>query len=537
MIAESFIIAFGSVGVDRLKAQIKALDKNLEAFAKKAANELIQSETNVDKLRRRKFSNYLKFQNTEYSKQAKARSKRVKQEIQELNTLDKAKKKVDKGSSSSGSSSSSNGSRRGGGGGSSGSKTLGTVMKISVAVFAMAETLKAFYGYTKDINRRNIIYDSIRRQTGLDARTSEGFDVEVMKHGGSRMEGTKTLSNFNAAIGAMKYGDTGLINILGKYGIGGIHAGSSSEDVLRAVDQRSKGMDEKESQALFNELGLSDAIQRLIREGRINDAFTGKDPVEISKESEEAFRSQTEADYSIEKFEEKLSTELSGIQKILADILAEFPYIKTTWDGIRKILEIAFPAAAASLAYKALFGAGGAAAGAGATGGTGAAVATSGTVAAAPETAIGAAGVLAGGIAATTVGAIAIDRQMGMYKSITDGTTTGFINPIMQGNWDPSGHRRSYQIGPAEEYEIGEEVNGFIYKGRDRWEPAPHTSEGFKIPPASPAPQSTEPNITAPQASTRTGGGNAYAAFSSPSPRHFMPSPTSPTMIRMITVV
>lgn len=198
--------------------------------------------------------------------------------------------------------------------------------KLGATALIVGKSMQKMYGYTGDATKRGLIYSGRYAQTGMSASQAESFDRAVQMQGGELGEGQSLLANITGQIGAMRYGDTGLVEKLGKYGIGGIGAHSKTEDVIRAISRRAQGMDAYAQQAMFQEFGLSDAVQRLIREGGLDKALAeGKTPLTTSDEQKKAYQERIEAERKTLQAQQEISTKLSSIDTLLSKLIQEYP--------------------------------------------------------------------------------------------------------------------------------------------------------------------------------------------------------------------
>lgn len=371
MDVEKFIIIFGEEGAKKVLAQIEELDKRLAAFAKKYVNDQVQAEVNLEKFRKRQLNNLDKFKEQVFKKDSRRGRRLFDQEskqISQLKKLRKTSKTESTGSSSSDTSDSDNNKRSGGRG-----SEWGTI-KLAAAIYALGRLAVGATRWlgTREKNAR--IYSGLYGQTGMSSPRAEAYDLAVRQMGGERGEGLKTLTNINSALGAMKYGDTSLIDVLGKFGIGGIHTGSNAEDVLRAVADKSSGMDAKSQQALFDALGLSDANQLLIREankrGNASEIFKDADSiVEWTQKLQEGLNDQVKTEDNTYKAIVKGTENLTEIQKSINAVeqwlTSKFPTATTLGSGVlsNPVGQGVAGYTGASILKNVLFGRGGQAAG------------------------------------------------------------------------------------------------------------------------------------------------------------------------------
>lgn len=307
MTLEQLIVAFGSTGAEKLKKQVSDLDKRLEKFAKKYAKEQMEADKSIYQYRS-KVVNATMLMNKNLSKAiSKDSRKQFEQELHQVVRLKKiydamGRKRSKKNRPAVGSTAIPNSeeadAQQPKARTAEASKRLATgMLKMSALLLTIAGMLKTLNNNIKEDRLTRIKYSNMLNQVGgMNRRNAMGFDLMVQKYGGGKGEGIQTLKSFTSAIGAMKYGDNSLAEVLGRFGIGGIHSGSTAEDVLRAIANAAQGMDKYSQQALFDATNLSDPIQQMIREGKIDEAlksmYEGSSKVDMS-----AFANQVMADF------------------------------------------------------------------------------------------------------------------------------------------------------------------------------------------------------------------------------------------------
>lgn len=240
MIEESFTVAFGSKGLDKLQKDIEKLDKSLTSLAEKTAGiKLPPSQAIPGRTRIRSRRAY-------YASSAF------------LNET-----------SSSGSIPSRGGSSSGGAAPNSrtGRDIVLAISKLALATAAFAQLGRSFNNYFKNAAHKAVVSSSLLGQAGTSKQYTSNLDTAMRRRGGGFGEAHKTLSNFSGALGAMKFGDMSLASTLGDFGISGIMPGSSPKEILDVIYEWQKGQGENEKQALFNRVGLSDALQDTLRSG------------------------------------------------------------------------------------------------------------------------------------------------------------------------------------------------------------------------------------------------------------------------------
>lgn len=168
---------------------------------------------------------------------------------------------------------------------------------------------------------------------GMSGARVEGLEGSLARWGGQQGEGLGTVRSINAQLGAMKFGDTSLVETLGKFGIGGIGTQSTPTDVLKAVMRRVQtlGKDSSESFALMSAMGFSDAMMKIMQEG--DEKALEREGVMLSVEEK------------ILKTNQESFNAVKELEKATLDIAEKTNFIR----DIRNLLIKQFPNAAASL--------------------------------------------------------------------------------------------------------------------------------------------------------------------------------------------
>lgn len=168
---------------------------------------------------------------------------------------------------------------------------------------------------------------------GMSGARVEGLEGSLARWGGQPGEGLGTVRSINAQLGAMKFGDTSLVETLGKFGIGGIGTQSTPTDVLKAVMRRVQtlGKDSSESFALMSAMGFSDAMMKIMQEG--DEKALEREGVMLSVEEK------------ILKTNQESFNAVKELEKSTLDIAEKTNFIR----DIRNLLIKQFPNAAASL--------------------------------------------------------------------------------------------------------------------------------------------------------------------------------------------
>lgn len=168
---------------------------------------------------------------------------------------------------------------------------------------------------------------------GMSGARVEGLEGSLARWGGQLGEGLGTVRGINAQLGAMRFGDTSLVETLGRFGIGGIGTQSTPTDVLKAIMRRVQtlGKDSSESFALMSAMNFSDAMMKIMQEG--DEKALEREGVMLSVE-EKILKTNQESFNSVRELE-----------KATLDIAEKTNFIR----DIRNLLIKQFPNAAASL--------------------------------------------------------------------------------------------------------------------------------------------------------------------------------------------
>lgn len=205
--------------------------------------------------------------------------------------------------------------------------TAATVAMIGRSAF---KEQKWAFDVRRDAARRVSAYQG----TGMTARNVQGFDEYLGGFGGASGEGAQALRSLNAKIGAMRYGDTSLVQTLGTFGIGGIGAHSTPKDVLRAIMQRAQGMDAAESEAMFSAMGFDDAMKLMARKGDIEGLEREADPYKFDKKQIELLQKTYQAEEDFNKKAIEAADKLSPIESAVNFLKEKFGLYFNLFDGI-----------------------------------------------------------------------------------------------------------------------------------------------------------------------------------------------------------
>lgn len=127
------------------------------------------------------------------------------------------------------------------------------------------------------LRSENLRYENLLMLSGIGNARARNYAARMVSLGGSTEGALGTLNALSAGLGGIARGDTGLLQTLGMYGIGGISPRTSPEqliDKIRARVQRGD-LSRNEINALLSQLPLDDAQKRAIMSSRA-DLFSGE---------------------------------------------------------------------------------------------------------------------------------------------------------------------------------------------------------------------------------------------------------------------
>ena len=127
------------------------------------------------------------------------------------------------------------------------------------------------------LRSENLRYENLLMLSGIGNARARNYAAKMVSLGGSTEGALGTLNALSAGLGGIARGDTGLLQTLGMYGIGGISPRTSPEqliDKIRARVQRGD-LSRNEINALLFQLPLDDAQKRAIMSSRA-DLFSGE---------------------------------------------------------------------------------------------------------------------------------------------------------------------------------------------------------------------------------------------------------------------
>lgn len=169
--------------------------------------------------------------------------------------------------------------------------------------------------------------------TGTAPKNVMGIDKALYGYGGEKGEAIQLLSQLSAGIGAMRYGDTSLVQTLGTFGISGIGAHSKSKDILRSVWQRAQGMDAEEQEAMFNALGFSQGIKNFMRKGSLSELDLEAAASEWQKTDSETLKSMYDVENTIQRKVEEIASDVGTIARLIVSAFEKLSNFGSSWWG------------------------------------------------------------------------------------------------------------------------------------------------------------------------------------------------------------
>lgn len=127
------------------------------------------------------------------------------------------------------------------------------------------------------LRSENLRYENLLMLSGIGNARARNYAARMVSLGGSTEGALGTLNALSAGLGGIARGDTGLLQTLGMYGIGGISHRTSPEQLINKIRARVQRGDlsKNEINALLSQLPLDDAQKRAIMSSRA-DLFSGE---------------------------------------------------------------------------------------------------------------------------------------------------------------------------------------------------------------------------------------------------------------------
>ena len=150
---------------------------------------------------------------------------------------------------------------------------------VAIAKFLGKLGLATYAGYQNRMGLRseNLRYENLLMLSGIGNARARNYAAKMVSLGGSTEGALGTLNALSAGLGGIARGDTGLLQTLGMYGIGGISPRTSPEQLINKIRARVQRGDlsKNEINALLSQLPLDDAQKRAIMSSRA-DLFSGE---------------------------------------------------------------------------------------------------------------------------------------------------------------------------------------------------------------------------------------------------------------------
>ena len=233
----------------------------------------------------------------------------------------------------------------------------------------LASALGRDYMNRMSMRSENIRYENLLKLSGTGNARARNYGVRMVSLGGTTEGALGTLNALSSSLGGIARGDTGLLQTLGMYGIGGISPRTSPEQLINKIRARVQRGDlsRNEINALLSQLPLDDAQKRAIMSSRA-DLFSGElgafsvderniQALEKNAIATESLRSSTEKALS---FFSPIDNKISGLIQSNSDLIAG---ITTNSNAIKELAGL-IPQIGSSLANSLSGIFGGAAAGA-----------------------------------------------------------------------------------------------------------------------------------------------------------------------------
>lgn len=123
----------------------------------------------------------------------------------------------------------------------------------------------------------NIRYENLLKLSGTENARARNYGARMVSLGGTTEGALGTLNALSSSLGGIARGDTGLLQTLGMYGISGISARTSPEELINKIRDRIQRGDlsKNEINALLSQLPFDDAQKRAVMSAR-EDLFSGE---------------------------------------------------------------------------------------------------------------------------------------------------------------------------------------------------------------------------------------------------------------------
>lgn len=197
----------------------------------------------------------------------------------------------------------------------------------------------------------NIRYENLLKLSGTENARARNYGVRMVSLGGTTEGALGTLNALSSSLGGIARGDTGLLQTLGMYGISGISARTSPEELINKIRDRIQRGDlsKNEINALLSQLPFDDAQKRAVMSAR-EDLFSGElgefkvderniDALYKNAEMTENLRTSIDnALGSMSKVDNGITSAISSIAGLVGKLAANSEAIKELTDLLTKHL-------------------------------------------------------------------------------------------------------------------------------------------------------------------------------------------------------
>ena len=191
------------------------------------------------------------------------------------------------------------------------------------------------------LRSENLRYENLLMLSGIGNARARNYAAKMVSLGGSTEGALGTLNALSAGLGGIARGDTGLLQTLGMYGIGGISPRTFPEQLINKIRARVQRGDlsRNEINALLSRLPLDDAQKRAIMSSRA-DLFSGElgafsvderniQALEKNAIATESLRSSTEKALAFfSPIDNKMSGLIQSNSELIASIMVNSNAIK-----------------------------------------------------------------------------------------------------------------------------------------------------------------------------------------------------------------
>lgn len=196
---------------------------------------------------------------------------------------------------------------------------------VAIAKFLGKLGIAAYGDYQNRMGLRseNLRYENLLMLSGVGNARARNYAAKMVSLGGSTEGALGTLNALSAGLGGIARGDTGLLQTLGMYGIGGISPRTSPEQLINKIrDRVQRGdLNKNEINALLSQLPLDDAQKRAIMSSR-TDLFSGElGTFSVDERNIQALEKNTIATESLRSSTEKALTFFSPIDNKISGLI------------------------------------------------------------------------------------------------------------------------------------------------------------------------------------------------------------------------